>query len=69
MNHAAGIKGNYKILQKDLTGLKAGQKSGRCNAVLVQAQVQTGVCRSHISTHNRYLGVHVDSAVKISASA
>lgn len=26
MNHTAGTKGNYKILQKDLTALKAGKK-------------------------------------------
>lgn len=38
VNHTAGIKANYTLLQKDLTVLKAGQEDGTTNAVLVQTQ-------------------------------
>lgn len=38
VNHTAGIKADYTLLQKDLTVLKTGQKDGTTNAVLVQTK-------------------------------
>lgn len=51
VNHAAGVKASYRLSQKDLTVLKAGQEDGRWNAILAQGQVSESVYTHTLNLH------------------
>lgn len=51
VNRTAGIKTNYKLLQKDLTVLKAGQEHSRWNAILIQPEVSESVYTHTLNLH------------------